>query len=149
MIPHLIEIVKTCVKFGNARLKNPPMQLFPQHGYNIKSGKIPLSNRRMLKDLCGYGRLARSIRNLNRNAVLNEKTRFRTSSGECRNITLVRIFRIAPTKHDKNEAYSILNDSTIESLCDCLNTLSDFNITASGQQYTNCLRSKMTDRLCT
>lgn len=51
------------------------------------------------------------------------------------NITLVRTFRITPTKHDKNEAYSFLNDSTIESLCDCLNTLSDFNITASGQLY--------------
>ena len=51
------------------------------------------------------------------------------------NISLVRSFRITPTKHDQNGEYSFLNDSTIESLSDCLSTISDFNITTSGQLY--------------
>ena len=47
----------------------------------------------------------------------------------------MRTYRITPTKHDQNREYSFLNDSTIESLCDCLSTISDFNITTSGQLY--------------
>ena len=50
-------------------------------------------------------------------------------------ITLVRTFRFTPTKYDQNREYSFLNDSTIESLGDCLSTISDFNITTSGQLY--------------
>ena len=128
------------------------LELLKQHGYNIKSGKYtavkpPYAQRFMrLRSLGeGYSEFELKRRIERRNEISDEFRRMEEHyANELQkpfyyaintNITLVRTFRITPTKHDKNEAYSFLNDSTIESLCDCLNTLSDLNITSSGQLY--------------
>lgn len=51
------------------------------------------------------------------------------------NITLVSSFQITPRKKYADQAYSILNDRTIENLNSCLNTLSDFGINSQQQLY--------------
>ncbi|MDE7361932.1 MAG: plasmid recombination protein [Oscillospiraceae bacterium] len=128
------------------------LELLKQHGYNIKSGKYtavkpPYAQRFMrLRSLGeGYSEFELKRRIERRNEVPDEFKRMEDHYADelqkpfyyaiSTNITLVRTFRITPTKNDQNEAYSFLNDSTIESLCDCLKTLSDFNITTSGQLY--------------
>lgn len=128
------------------------LALLEQHGYVIKNGKYtavkpPYAQRFMrLRSLGeGYSEFELKRRIERRNEVSDEFKRMEEHYADelqkpfyyaiNTNITLVRTFQITPTKHDQNEAYSFLNDSTIESLCDCLNTLSDFNITTSGQLY--------------
>ncbi len=50
-------------------------------------------------------------------------------------ITLVRTFAITPAKKYANRAYSFTNDKTIDRLCCCLGTLSDFNINSREELY--------------
>lgn len=128
------------------------LDLLEKQGYTVKRGKYaavkpPYAQRFMrLRSLGeGYSEFELKRRIERRNEVPNEFKRMEEHYADelqkpfyyaiSTNITLVRTFQITPTKHDQNEAYSFLNDSTIESLCDCLKTLSDFNITASGQLY--------------
>lgn len=51
------------------------------------------------------------------------------------NISLVRNFRITPTKQDNQYPYSFTNDCTIERLTSCLGTLSEFNINSRSELY--------------
>lgn len=128
------------------------LDLLEKQGYTVKRGKYtavkpPYSQRFMrLRSLGeGYSEFELKRRIERRNEVPDEfkhmEERYATEmekpfySEIGTYITLVRTFRITPTKHDQNREYSFLNDSTIESLADCLGTISDFNITTSGQLY--------------
>ena len=51
------------------------------------------------------------------------------------NISLVRNFRITPTKQDDQYPYSFTNDCTIERLTSSLGTLSEFNINSRSELY--------------
>ena len=128
------------------------LELLKLHGYGVKDGKYtavkpPYSQRFMrLRSLGeGYSEFELKRRIERRNEVPDEFRRLEEHyanevqkpfySAINANIRLVCSFRITPTKHDRNREYSFLNDSTIENLGACLNTLSDFNITTSGQLY--------------
>lgn len=128
------------------------LKLLEQQGYNVKRGKYtavkpPYAQRFMrLRSLGeGYSEFELKQRIECRNDVSGEfkelGERYANTLQEPfyyainANISLVRTFRITPTKSDPSKSYSFLNDSTIESLVTCLNTLNDLHISSKQQLY--------------
>lgn len=128
------------------------LELLKQQGYEVKDGKFtalkpPYSQRFMrLRSLGeGYSEFELKCRIERRNDIPNEFKKLEEHYANAlqkpfyyainANISLVRTFRITPVKNEPNKAYSFLNDRTIERLTDCLNTLSDFNISTKEQLY--------------
>lgn len=142
----LDRLVYTAVSFENM------LELLEQMGYEVKRQKYtaikpPYSQRFMrLRSLGeGYSDFELEQRIVRRNEIPDE---FRETEEYYANelqkpfystmnsaITLVRTFAFTPTKKDTSRAYSFTNDKTIDRLCCCLGTLSDFNINSREELY--------------
>lgn len=142
----LDRLIYTAVNYENM------LELLEQMGYGVKHGKYtaikpPYSQRFMrLRSLGeGYSEFELKNRIERRNEIPDE---FNQSEKYYANdlqkpfygainsvITLVRTFAFTPAKRDKNKAYSFTNDKTIDRLCCCLGTLSEFNINSREELY--------------
>lgn len=142
----LDRLVYTAVNFENM------LELLEQMGYGVKRGKYtaikpPYSQRFMrLRSLGeGYSEFELKRRIEHRNEIPDEfkqSEEFYASELQKpfygtinRVITLVRTFAFTPAKKDTNKTYSFTNDKTIDRLCNCLGTLSDFNINSREELY--------------
>ncbi len=142
----LDRLVYTAVSFENM------LELLEQMGYEVKRQKYtpikpPYSQRFMrLRSLGeGYSDFELEQRIERRNEIPNDfKQTEEYYANELQKpfysamnsvITLVRTFAITPAKKDTNRAYSFTNDKTIDRLCCCLGTLSDFNINSREELY--------------
>lgn len=142
----LDRLVYTAVNFENM------LELLKQMGYGVKRGKyttikLPYSQRFMrLRSLGeGYSEFELKKRIECRNEIPDE---FKQSEKYYANelqkpfygainsvIALVRTFAFTPARKDTNKAYSFTNDKTIDRLCCCLGTLSEFNINSREELY--------------
>lgn len=142
----LDRLVYTAVSFENM------LELLGQMGYRVKRGKYiaikpPYAQRFMrLRSLGkGYSEFELKQRIERRNEIPDE---FKQSEEYYANdlqkpfygtinrvITLVRTFAFTPAKKDANKMYSFTNDKTIDRLCCCLGTLSEFNINSREELY--------------
>lgn len=142
----LDRLVYTAVNFDNF------LELLGQMGYGIKRGKYtaikpPYAQRFMrLRSLGeGYSDFELKQRIECRNEIPDD---FKQSEEYYANalqkpfygamnsvITLVRTFAFTPTKKDANKIYSFKNDKTIDHLCCCLGTLSEFHINSREELY--------------
>ncbi|MDE6727698.1 MAG: plasmid recombination protein [Oscillospiraceae bacterium] len=142
----LYRLIYTAVNFENM------LELLEQMGHGVKRGKYtaikpPYSQRFMrLRSLGeGYSEFELKKRIERRNEIPDE---FNQSEKYYANdlqkpfygainsiITLVRTFAFTPAKNDTNKAYSFTNDKTIDRLCCCLGTLSEFNINSREELY--------------
>lgn len=142
----LDRLVYTAVSFENM------LELLGQMGYGVKRGKYtaikpPYSQRFMrLRSLGeGYSGFELKQRIEHSNKIPDE---FRQSEEYYANdlqkpfygainsvIALVRTFAFTPAKKDTNKSYSFTNDKTIDRLCCCLGTLSEFNINSREELY--------------
>ena len=128
------------------------LSLLEKQGYAIKRNKYtavkpPYAQRFLrLRSLGGdYTEAALKKRIKERNEIPNEFKRMQERyASELQqpfyyaintNISLVRNFRITPTKQDNQYPYSFTNDCTIEWLTSCLGTLSEFNINSRSELY--------------
>lgn len=128
------------------------LSLLEKQGYAIKRNKYtavkpPYAQRFLrLRSLGGdYTEAALKKRIKERNEIPNEFKRMQERyASELQqpfyyaintNISLVRNFRITPTKQDTQYPYSFTNDCTIERLTSCLGTLSEFNINSRSELY--------------
>lgn len=128
------------------------LSLLEKQGYAIKRNKYtavkpPYAQRFLrLRSLGGdYTEAALKKRIKERNEIPNEFKRMQERyASELQqpfyyaintNISLVRNFRITPTKQDNQYPYSFTNDCTIERLTSCLGTLSEFNINSRSELY--------------
>lgn len=142
----LDRLIYTAVNFDNM------LELLEQMGYGVKRGKYtaikpPYSQRFMrLRSLGeGYSEFELKRRIEHRNEIPDEfkqSEEFYASELQKpfygtinRVITLVRTFAFTPAKKDTNKTYSFTNDKTIDRLCNCLGTLSDFNINSREELY--------------
>lgn len=142
----LDRLIYTAVNFDNM------LELLEQMGYGVKRGKYtaikpPYSQRFMrLRSLGeGYSEFELKKRIERGNEIPDE---FKQSEEYYANelqkpfygainsvIKLVRTFAFTPTRKDTNKAYSFTNDKTIDRLCNCLGTLSEFNINSREELY--------------
>lgn len=142
----LDRLVYAAVSFENM------LESLEQMGYGVKRGKYtaikpPYSQRFMrLRSLGeGYSEFELKKRIERRNEIPDE---FKQSEeyyanelqkpfyGAINNvITLVRTFAFTPIKSNTSRVYSFTNDKTIDRLCKCLGTLSDFNINSREELY--------------
>lgn len=142
----LDRLVYTAVNFENM------LELLKQMGYGVKRGKYtaikPLYSQRFMRLRSlgeGYSEFELKKRIERRNEIPDE---FKQSEEYYANelqkpfygaissvITLVRTFAITPVKKAVSRAYSFTNDKTIDRLCCCLGTLSEFNINSREELY--------------
>ncbi|MCM1166628.1 MAG: hypothetical protein NC401_11535 [Ruminococcus sp.] len=142
----LDRLIYTAVSFENM------LELLGQMGYGVKRGKytaikLPNAQRFMRLQSLGEGysefELKRRIKH--RNEIPDD---FKQSEEYYANalekpfygamnsvITLVRTFASTPTKKDVSRVYSFKNDKKISELCNCLGTLSEFNIGSREELY--------------